>query len=152
MTPPPLDPNPTHAEAEAPQGPPAGPPVPPRSRWALVVLLCAAAAAHIPLLPDHLQQASYMGVLFAAFTFTALGLAAALTLDAGPRALAAAGVLCLAAVTTYVATRIVAFPQLGDDVGAWWEPLGVLAILTEIAAVAVAATSLAHAPPAARGR
>jgi hypothetical protein len=51
---------------------------------------------------------------------------------------AAAGAVCGAAVATYAATRLVAFPQLADDVGSWFEPLGVVSVVAETAVVAAA--------------
>jgi hypothetical protein len=38
-------------------------------------------------------------------------------------------------VAVYAATRLVAFPQLADDVGNWLEPLGVVSVLSELAVV-----------------
>src|SRR5258708_7799802 len=91
------------------------------SRWVVIGLLVTAAVAHIPVTPEHLHEAPYMGVLFIAFTVAALAIA--LALAAGPSAFkyAFAGTLCVAAVLAYAATRIIAFPQLADDVGMWGE-------------------------------
>ena len=50
--------------------------------------------------------------------------------------------LCAAAVATYAATRVVAFPQIGDDVGNWLEPWGVVSVVLESLSVAVAVVSL----------
>jgi hypothetical protein len=52
---------------------------------------------------------------------------------------AAAVALCASAIGAYVATRLIAFPDLADDVGAWREPLGVLCVLAEVAVVVTAA-------------
>ena len=54
----------------------------------------------------------------------------------------AAGVTCGLAVLGYAATRLAAFPMLADDVGNWFEPLGVLSITTETIVVAAAASAL----------
>jgi len=46
--------------------------------------------------------------------------------------------VCTAAVIGYLATRLVAFPMLADDVGNWFEPLGVVSVLSELVVVASA--------------
>ena len=121
------------------------------TRWLVVALLAVAAVAHIPLVGEHLMEAPYMGVLFVLFTAAALLTAGALALKASALRYAAATGLCAAAVVTYAATRLVAFPQLADDVGAWAEPLGVLSIAVEAAVVVLGARKLAQqAQPAGR--
>jgi FtsH-binding integral membrane protein len=59
-------------------------------------------------------------------------------------------VLCAAGVCAYVATRLVAFPLLADDVGNWAEPLGLVCIVAETAVVVLVAVSMRRAttPPA----
>jgi hypothetical protein len=107
-------------------------------RWTLVGAALVAAAAHVPGIEEHLHEAPYMGVLFAAFTLACAGVAAVVATRPGRGAYAAAAGLCGAAVLTYAATRLVAFPQLADDVGHWAEPLGVVSIATELLVVACA--------------
>ena len=122
-------------------------------RLLTVTLLCVAALAHVPVTSEHLRGAPYMGVLFIGFAVAALLVAWALT--RGPTILryALAGGLCVLAVAAYVATRLIAFPQLADDVGAWWEPFGVVCIVTESAVVVMATlevrrlTTSAHRQP-----
>jgi hypothetical protein len=122
-------------------------------RLLTVTLLCVAALAHIPVTSDHLRGAPYMGVLFIGFVVAALLVAGALTRGSTVLRYALAGGLCLVAVAAYVATRLIAFPQLGDDVGAWWEPFGVICIGTESAVVVMATlevrrlSSSAHRQP-----
>jgi hypothetical protein len=72
-----------------------------------------------------------MGMLFVAFIGVCLAIATLVALAPNRAVYRAAAVVCGAAVATYAATRLVAFPQLADDVGHWWEPLGVLSVLTE---------------------
>jgi len=107
-------------------------------RWTLVGAAVLAAAAHVPGIGEHLEEAPYMGVLFAAFTLACAGVAAVVAARPGRGAYAAAAGLCGAAVLTYAATRLVAFPQLADDVGNWGEPLGVVSIATELVVLACA--------------
>lgn len=76
-----------------------------------------------------------MGVLFIAFTVVCTTLAfAALLRPTRAVHLAAVGV-CGSAVLMYAATRLVAFPQLADDVGNWFEPLGVVSVVSETVVV-----------------
>jgi hypothetical protein len=108
-------------------------------RWVTVALLAIAGLGHIPLIRVHLSEAPYMGVLFILFTIAALSLAAALALKRSAIWYALGGALCLSGLCAYVATRLIAFPMLSDDVGAWGEPLGVLCVTTELAATVMAA-------------
>jgi hypothetical protein len=45
-------------------------------------------------------------------------------------------------VVGYLATRSVAFPQLSDDVGNWFEPLGVVSVLAELVVITAAILGL----------
>jgi hypothetical protein len=113
----------------------------PQARW-LAVAALVAAAAHVPVIAPHLDEAPYMGVLFIVLTVgcTVVGLAALVRDTAAVYALAA--LTCGLAVVGYVATRLVAFPMLADDVGNWFEPLGVVSVLSETAVVLVAVWAL----------
>lgn len=107
-------------------------------RWPMIGLLFLASMAHVPVIPDHLSEAPYMGALFVVFSATAFGLAALLALRPTDQLYDAGGVLCLAAIVAYALTRSVALPQLGHDVGHWTDPLGIAAILAETGAAVVA--------------
>lgn len=111
-------------------------------RWPVAALLVAAGVVHIPVTPEHLREAPYMGVAFAAFVVVAFVTAAVLAVRDSRGVYLFVMALGAAAVLTYAATRVVAFPELGDDVGNWGETLGVLSIATEAAAVALASAAL----------
>lgn len=115
-----------------------------RSAWRPMVVLAVtmAAAAHIPVIGPHLDEAPYMGVLFIVLT-AACALLGVGVLIRDSRAVYQLVVLtCGLAILGYAATRLIAFPMLADDVGNWLEPLGVLSICTEGVAVAAAAAAL----------
>src|SRR6059058_393130 len=83
------------------------------------VVLLAAAAAHLPVIGPHLDEAPYVGYSFIGFCLAASIIAVALFVR-GTRALMVTGAaLCAAALGAYAATRLVAFPLIGDDVGNW---------------------------------
>jgi formate hydrogenlyase subunit 3/multisubunit Na+/H+ antiporter MnhD subunit len=76
-------------------------------------------------------------VLFILFTTAAFLLAAVLAARPAPVLYPVAAVLCAAAVLAYAATRIIAFPELADDVGNWTEPLGMVSVAAELGVVLV---------------
>lgn len=115
-----------------------------RARWVLAAAAVIAALAHLPVIGPHLDEAPYMGVLFIVFTAACVSLAAVATVRDVPAVYALAILTCGLAILGYAATRIVAFPQLGDDVGDWLEPLGVVSVLAEAVVVAAAVTGLGH--------
>jgi hypothetical protein len=128
-------------------------------RWPTVVALLVAAAAHVPVIPEHLDEAPYMGVLFVGFTVVAAVLALVVAVrGSAPMPFVVAGVLCAVAIATYCLTRLIAFPQLADDVGNWGETEGVISIVSEAVVVALSAAGAAwlrrsgrRAPSAATG-
>ncbi|MDH2442626.1 hypothetical protein QDR37_01580 [Amnibacterium sp. CER49] len=115
-------------------------------RHLLAFLAAVAAFAHVPVIAPHLDEAPYMGVLFILLTVGCLVLGLAALVRDSSAVYTASAVVCGLAVIGYVATRLVAFPMLSDDVGDWFEPLGVLSVLSESALVAVAIGALASRP------
>jgi hypothetical protein len=104
-----------------------------------------AAAAHVPVIGPHLDEAPYMGALFIVLTAACAALAVAALARDSRAVYTLVALTCGLAVIGYAATRIVAFPLLADDVGNWLEPLGVVSIASETLAVAAAAVALAGA-------
>jgi hypothetical protein len=111
-------------------------------RWALAGAAAVAAVAHVPVIAPHLDEAPYMGALFILLTAACLALAAAVLVRDSAAVYAMAALTCGLAIIGYIATRLVPFPMLADDVGNWLEPLGVLSILSEAVVVTAAATAL----------
>jgi hypothetical protein len=122
-----------------------------RDRWRVVTAFAAlvAAAAHVPVIGEHLEEAPYMGVLFLLLTIACTVLAAAIVAFDARWTYGSATLICGLAIVGYAATRLVAFPQLADDVGNWLEPLGVVAVLSEATVVGLAARALHRGSPAA---
>jgi hypothetical protein len=120
------------------------------ARWLLVSAVTVAAAAHVPVIGPHLDEAPYMGVLFMLLTGACLAIGATVAVADATWGYGAALPVCGAAVIGYAATRLVAFPQLADDVGNWFEPLGVVSVLSETVVVVVAALVVRRRSAAAR--
>lgn len=114
-------------------------------RWAVAAAAITGAAAHVPVVGPHLDEAPYMGALFIVLTAACLALAAAAPLSDGPVVYGLAVLTCGLAIVGYAATRLVAFPQLADDVGDWFEPLGVVSIIAEATVVIASVRALAGA-------
>jgi hypothetical protein len=121
-------------------------------RLIAVTSLLAAAVAHVPVTPEHLREAPYMGVAFIAFSVAATLLAVAVAATDRPLLYGATMGLCAAAIFVYAMTRMVAFPQLSDDVGNWSETLGVISVATEMIALVASGLTVAgrQAPSYAR--
>lgn len=100
------------------------------SPFRLPAAACAAVAAfaHVPVTGEHLQEAPYIGILFIALEVTLLAVAVVLVLADTPLAWTVAGFVPALAVVAYGISRSMALPQIGDDVGNWTEPLGVVSV------------------------
>lgn len=111
-------------------------------RWPLAFALAVAGGAHIPVTGEHLREAPYMGWLFVVLAAACAFLAVAALLHDAAAVYVLSIITCGAAVLGYAATRLIAFPMLADDVGNWLEPLGIVSIVSEGIAAAVAVLAL----------
>ena len=104
--------------------------VPERSPLRLPAAAAAlvAAAAHVPVTGALLREAPYIGVLFIVLEITLAILALALVMADTRPVWAASGIAPALAISAYVLSRVVALPQMADDVGNWTEPLGVVSV------------------------
>lgn len=94
-------------------------------------VLVVNAAVHLFLVPGLLGKAPDAAVLFLVLGVAFLALAGVLVeWDTSLAWSGAAGVNALA-LSAYVLSRSVGLPQLGDQVGNWAEPLGLVAIAAE---------------------
>ncbi len=116
----------------------------PRSplRWVVAALLLVTAAVHLPLVPAHLREAPYVGVLFIALAVICTILAGAMVLHDSPMVWELSGAVTLLALVAFLASRTIGLPQIGDDIGNWTEPLGFPTIAAELLTALVVAYAL----------
>src|SRR6476469_4019391 len=108
------------------------------AQWCACFLLLVAAAAHLPLIRTHLDEAPYVGWLFIALSVVCIALAVVILCVDNAGVWLVSGAVCLAAVVGFLASRTIGLPQIGDDVGNWTDPLGFPAVLSEVLMVALA--------------
>jgi len=114
-----------------------------RDRWPAALCVLVAGLTHVPLIPDHLEEAPYVGALFIALAVVALGLAAALVLHDSSLVWALVVAVMGAAVIAFLVSRTIGLPQMPDDVGNWFgEAMGLPAITAETLAAAIGTTVL----------
>src|SRR3954447_11714372 len=87
------------------------------------------------------HETPYMGWMYVALMLGCIATGAALVAGHFREAWLAAVVLPLSAIVGFVLTRTTGLPQAHGDVGNWTEPLGLAALFTEAAVVAVAGPS-----------
>jgi hypothetical protein len=115
-------------------------------RWVAVVMLLATAGTHVPLIPEHLEEAPYVGALFIALSVASVLLAVLLVRWDSPLVWSTSGAMTLLALAAFVASRTVGLPQIGDDIGNWSDPLGYPAVAVEALVTAAAAIVLTQRP------
>lgn len=107
-------------------------------RFPAAALLLAVAGIHVPIIGQHLREAPYIGALFILLAILSTMLAVLLvTCDSAAVWLAAAAV-AIAAIVAYVLSRSTGLPQIGDDIGNWFDPLGIVALTVETLAAVTA--------------
>ena len=102
-------------------------------RWPVAALLLTTAGVHLALVPEHLREAPYAGILFALLAASAFTLAGLLLTQDHPVLWTGAATLSLAAILAYVLSRWAGLPSMSDDIGDWLNPLGVVALCSEAA-------------------
>lgn len=114
-------------------------------RWTVTALLLVNALIHLVLTPSHLEEAPYIGVGFLLLSIACLALAGGLVLWDVPLVWAASTAVNALGLIAFIASRTVGLPQIGDDVGNWGEPLGVLTMVVEAAGIGLGALVLHRA-------
>lgn len=112
------------------------------ARWPAAVLLLLVAGVHVPVTPEHLAQAPYIGVLFISLIVVCVVFAPLLAFRDSKPVWVAAGLVNALAIAAYAVSRSLPLPQIADDVGNWTEPLGMAAVVAEAVTVLVAAAVL----------
>ena len=121
----------------------------PIERTLAVVGLTGVALIHLLDLHDTFVSAPYKGWLYVALIAGALVCAAGLVRRDDARAWTGAALLALGAFAAFVWSRTVGLPSGADDIGNWWEPLGVASLFVEGAVVTLGLRVLAERLPAA---
>ena len=111
-------------------------------RAVAVVGLAGVALIHLLDAHDTFAAAPYKGWLYVLLIVGSLAAAVALLRRSDPRAWVAAGLLSAGAFVAFVASRTVGLPQGADDVGNWWEPLGLASLFVEGLLVTLSAAVL----------
>lgn len=106
-------------------------------------MLLVSLASHVPVTPEHLHEAPYVGALFIALMVACFVLAVGMAVADSRTVWAAAGVVTALAFAAYIVSRSVGLPQMADDIGNWAEPLGLVAITAEALTVVASAAALA---------
>ena len=114
------------------------------ARTLAVVGLGGVALIHLLDAHDTFIETPYKGWLFVSLIVGSVATAAALARRSDPLAWWAALLLPLAALFGFVYSRTVGLPGSADDIGNWWEPLGLASLFVEGALVALAAVVLAE--------
>jgi hypothetical protein len=115
-------------------------------RWPAAGVLLVAGAAHIPVIAPHLAEARYIGALFIALTVACGVLAVALLAWDTPTVWDLAILTTGLAVLAYVLSRTVGLPLIGDDIGNWADPLGMVSIAAESVTVLLGIAALVRRP------
>jgi hypothetical protein len=110
-----------------------------RLRWVAAALLLVTAATHVPLIPEHLEEAPYVGALFIALSVVSVVFAILLVRVDTPAVWIGSGALTLLAAIAFLASRTVGLPQIEDEIGNWNAPYALPALAAELLAAAAAA-------------
>jgi len=112
------------------------------ARAVAVVGLAGVALIHILDAHDTFIATPYKGWLYVGLVVGSLVTAAMLVRGSDRRAWAAALLLPAGAFVAFVYSRTIGLPSSADDIGNWWEPLGLASLFVEASVVAVAAAVL----------
>lgn len=114
------------------------------ARTLAVVGLGCVALIHLLDAHDTFVAAPYKGWLYVGLIAGCLGTAFVLARRSDPRAWLAALLLSLGAFVAFVYSRTVGLPSGADDIGNWWEPLGLASLFVEGAVVVLTAAVLSE--------
>ena len=111
--------------------------------WAGILLIMVVGIIHLIEAPEHLEEATYVGVLFLINVLFAF--VSAFGIYRGAQWGWVLGVLVAGgALVMYVVSRAVGLPGLDEDVGNWLETAGILSLIVEGLFVLVYAATAAQ--------
>jgi hypothetical protein len=114
-----------------------------------VVCLAAIAVTHLTDIPEKIEEAPYMAVLFCGLIAASAGLGILFASGRNDAIVwSTAGAVAAMPLIGYVLSRSVGLPQLEDHVGDWLNPAGVVSIAAEAVLLALSATHLSRSPGA----
>lgn len=120
--------------------------------WTGIVLILITGLVHIVDAPGSFQDATYKGLLFAANGIGSLIAAYGISRDDRQWGWGLGLLVAGGALAGYVLSRTVGLPGgLTDDIGNWFEPLGVVSMAAEALFVVLAARVLGTQKTADRG-
>lgn len=106
-------------------------------RAVAVIGLAGVALIHLLDAHDTFASTPYKGWLFVGLIAGSLASAAWLLRGNDQRAWTAATLLSIGAIAGFVYSRTVGLPGSADDIGNWWEPLGLASLFVEGAVAAL---------------
>ena len=101
------------------------------ARGVAVVGRAGVALIHVLDAHDTFVSAPYKGWLYVGLIIGSLAVAARLLTSDDSQTWLAAGLLPLGAFVAFVVSRTVGLPNGADDIGNWWEPLGLSSLFVE---------------------
>lgn len=110
----------------------------PDDRTLAAACALVAGTSHIPLIPEHLREAPYIGWSFIGLVIASVIAAAALLISDSRVVWLGVASVYAAAIGAFALSRTVGLPQMGDDIGNWTEPWSYPALTAELMAVALA--------------
>ena len=118
-----------------------------------VICLGGIAVTHLADLPEKIEEAPYMAVLFCGLIVASAGLGIVLAIGRSPAVVwELAGAVAMLPLTGYILSRSIALPQLEDHVGDWLNPAGVASLVFEAVLIALSVIHVSRPAPPANAR
>lgn len=108
--------------------------------------LFGVAVVHLIDGPGSLHDQPYLGVLELALAAACVPLSVLLLTRPVRLFWHASGALCTAALLVYIASRTTGLPGSTDDIGNWFQTLGIVNVLVEAAVITLAARVVIYRP------
>ena len=116
-------------------------------RFVAAALMLVVAAAHVLVTEDQFERAAYLGGLFVLIELGSVVSAVLLAWRDGRFVWLLAGIVAELAAVVHVLNRTVKLPQVNDDLGAWTDPLALLALVVEVVLIGMAGWAVSRNRP-----